>query len=264
MICPHCKTANPDGSVYCLRCGQLLSVRAPDGWADPGAMAPPPATPPAYLPAAFPPTADWQTHPAYPSNSAAQPRSAATAVWIVIVLVLVVAALMALVSGRLSALVSSPPTPTSQIQVSQPPPATFTSIPSTPTLTQRGCATIANFAGAGPPDAGPAFSDITYPDDSVGYVSSTYAEGGYSFVLLAVCANDTNANAVRSSFADSLTAQGWSQSATFPYHGDPSAACGDPYCWVSGSSPQRYTSLEAIRQAGSAVTFTLRLAVLRD
>ncbi|WIG61628.1 MAG: hypothetical protein OJF49_004376 [Ktedonobacterales bacterium] len=128
--------------------------------------------------------------------------------------------------------------------------------------TTNPCDQLAEFRNAGTADAGSDFSDVTFPADSVGYEAKNYVDGSYTFILLPICSGATTVQDVQSYFAQSLPGVGWSSSDTYPYHGDPTAACGDPYCWVSQAAQVRYASLEDVRQNGSAVTYSLRLGAL--
>ena len=141
----------------------------------------------------------------------------------------------------------------------------------TPTLTApatispaaAACLALPGYSKAtSPASAGTNFPDVPFPVDAVSFVYSTFADGAYRFTLLSVCAPDAAPASVRAFYAQSLPANGWSPSATFPYAGHPTRACGDSYCWKKGSSPQRFISLERVAAPGAQVTYQLRLGLL--
>lgn len=110
----------------------------------------------------------------------------------------------------------------------------------------------------------PAWSNISYPARAT---LASYSEGAgdgvtssYSFEVVGVCADAISPAGVRSFYSSGLPAKGWVQSATFPYHGDPTSACGDPYCWKMPASggTTLYLSLEDVHASGTATLFTLR------
>jgi hypothetical protein len=94
----------------------------------------------------------------------------------------------------------------------------------------------------------------------VSVVNSTFTDT-YQFSIIKVCTNSSSSSAVRSFFASNLTASGWANVSTYPYHGDPTSACGDPNCWRKSGSPVRYVSLESLSTAGSVALYSLRLAI---
>jgi hypothetical protein len=125
------------------------------------------------------------------------------------------------------------------------------------------CGRLSNFIGAGRATVIPMFpEDIPFPPNSVSYLGENLTEGQYSYDLVSVCSNCLSANAARAYFSQSLPRAGWTQSALYPYQGDPTRACGDPYCWQQSSSPSRYISLEQVQDVsnGAASTYVLRLA----
>lgn len=82
----------------------------------------------------------------------------------------------------------------------------------------------------------------------------------YSFEVVGLCADFVAPTSVQSLYGAQMPHNGWTQSATFPYKGDISAACGDPYCWkrVANSQTTEYLSLESVHASGTATLFTLR------
>jgi len=122
------------------------------------------------------------------------------------------------------------------------------------------CAHASGFSSASPADAGSSFPDVAFPDGSVSVAQSPFTDT-YHFQIIKVCTDSSTANAVRSFFASGLPSDGWSHVSYYPYHGDPTSACGDPYCWRMGGSPVRYVSLETVSTNGSVALYSLRLAI---
>lgn len=122
------------------------------------------------------------------------------------------------------------------------------------------CAHATGFSSAGSASAGSSFADVSFPDNSVSMVGSSFTDT-YQFSIIKVCTNSSTASAVRSFFASNLPASGWTNVSHYPYHGDPTSACGDPNCWRSGGAPVRYVSLESMSTAGSVALYSLRLAI---
>lgn len=150
-------------------------------------------------------------------------------------------------------------------------PATTTLAIATPTIAATAtispavaaCLAVPGYSKAtSPPRAGTKFPDIPFPVNAVSFVYSTFSDGAYRFTLLSACAPDASPASVRAFYAQALPANGWSPSATFPYSGHPTRACGDSYCWKKGSSPQRFVSLERVAASGARVIYQLRLGLL--
>ncbi|MBA3823300.1 MAG: hypothetical protein H0X24_05240 [Ktedonobacterales bacterium] len=151
-------------------------------------------------------------------------------------------------------------TPTTGTPAAGDTPAPATPIPASVT----NCNQIGTFASAGAASAGSGFSDITFPADSfsvsAGNYSDTYAFTTYQFKLINACSNGANVGAIQSFFAARLTTGGWHTSTTFPFQGNPTRQCGDPYCWRNGSTPVRYVGLENVQTSGSVAVYTLRVS----
>ncbi len=148
-----------------------------------------------------------------------------------------------------------------------------------PTATPKGadCRALAGFGlgspassvAAGNGYAPPTTPLVPFPAYSPGFLYSSFtdlAPGNpqdvYHFILISVCSPETTVGAVSAFYASAMPQDGWSQSPNFPYAGDFTRRCGDPYCWnwgPTGGDINRYASLEAVQQVGSAVTFSLRL-----
>ncbi len=122
------------------------------------------------------------------------------------------------------------------------------------------CAHAPGFSSAGSADAGSSFPDVQFPDGSVSVAQSPFTDT-YKFQIVKVCTDSTTASAVRSFFASGLPSDGWTQVSHYPYHGDPTSGCGDPYCWRMAGGPVRYVSLEAVSTNGSVALYSLRLAI---
>ncbi|HEY7343406.1 MAG TPA: hypothetical protein VH591_21220 [Ktedonobacterales bacterium] len=125
------------------------------------------------------------------------------------------------------------------------------------------CLQQPGFAGStGQPTAGADFQDVGFPDASVSYFGDTFTDGSYQFQIVEVCTVTASADNIRSFYASSMPSNGWTQTDHFPYAGDPNRGCGDPYCWVQGSSPTRFASLEKVTVVGADVVYELRLGTL--
>jgi hypothetical protein len=138
--------------------------------------------------------------------------------------------------------------------------ATPSRVPPTATSVPANCATL--LPGAGTASAGSSFADAPFPAGAVSGPVTPHAvgigPGMFNIYLLAVCAQGTDASALRSFYAGQMPAHGWAYSATLPFDGQFEAACGDAYCWGKDHAP-RLVGLESVTEHGSAVTFTLRL-----
>src|SRR5215469_2439153 len=130
-------------------------------------------------------------------------------------------------------------------------PTATTSSPPTPTLAPvANCSQISAFSSAGAVSAGPHFTEVGFPSNTVGFVKQTFENNSFQFRILSECTNSTTVGAINSYYASNLPSTGFAQSSTFPYHGKASSACGDPYCWYNGSAhpsfqASRYISLES-------------------
>lgn len=122
------------------------------------------------------------------------------------------------------------------------------------------CAHASGFSSASPADAGSSFPDVQFPDGSVTVAQSPFTDT-YKFQIIKSCTDGSTSAAVRSFFAGGLPSDGWTKVSHYPYHGDPTSGCGDPYCWRMGGSPVRYVSLENVSTNGSVALYSLRLAI---
>ncbi|HEU5440978.1 MAG TPA: hypothetical protein VFU88_16955 [Ktedonobacterales bacterium] len=141
----------------------------------------------------------------------------------------------------------------------QPADTTPTALPSpNPSITD--CSQASGFGSAGPASAGANFTDVAFPSDSVSTTASPFAQV-YTFQVINVCTNNASTSSVHGFFTSSLPSNGWSKSATYPYKGNVSSSCGDPYCWRKQSGSNiRYVSLENISVGGAVAVYALRLA----
>lgn len=134
-----------------------------------------------------------------------------------------------------------------------------TAIPADPS---RACRAIKEFAHSGTATGGSSFPAILFPAGSLSYPISRTYYGSYLSQRIEVCSPTMTANGIRAFMLDRLPEDNWIQSSTFPYEGDPSRACGDPYCWTQNSAPAYYISLEQVTQRGSVTLYMLRLGTL--
>ena len=155
--------------------------------------------------------------------------------------------------------------PNAPITSGQPPTPTVSSADATPTplppppSSATDGSQVPGFSGAGAASAGSEFSDVSFPSGSVSTTGSTFTDV-YTFQIINVCTNNSDANSVRNFFSSNLPGYGWGQSATYPYHGNVASNCGDPYCWRKANGVVRYVSLENVNSTGSLAVYSLRLA----
>jgi hypothetical protein len=146
------------------------------------------------------------------------------------------------------------------IGVTPSPTATLTPTPAPPR-----CPTLAGFGRAGAATTGSGhFASVPFPAHSISYLDNRPEINGYQYRLVRLCTENSDLTAIRSFYAKSAPAAGWTQTSIFPLRGDPSATCGDPYCWKRGSGPTLYFGLEFLTgegNNGSAVTYNLRLII---
>ncbi|HUY79729.1 MAG TPA: zinc ribbon domain-containing protein [Ktedonobacterales bacterium] len=124
---------------------------------------------------------------------------------------------------------------------------------------------VASDNGYAPPNT----PTVPFPANAPGFLSKTFTDPSptnpqvaYHFILLSACASATDMATVQGFYASEMINAGWSQTGNFPYAGDSARLCGDPYCWnwgPAGGATTRFAALEAVQQAGTAVTFQLRL-----
>lgn len=115
---------------------------------------------------------------------------------------------------------------------------------------------------------------VPAPSQSIGHIRKVFDDPSvdqpgmvYHFELVSVCAPAMSPDSVRAFYARQMPrTDGWAQSDTFPYAGDFSRACGDPYCWVwgpPGGDISRFASLESVAQSGAVTTYQLRIGYER-
>jgi hypothetical protein len=126
----------------------------------------------------------------------------------------------------------------------------------------QNCQQIAGFSGAGSIPEGGRLSNVPFPSNaqSTEAVDTVNQPGLYEVTEFNVCAPATTTSALYSFYASKVPNMGWTQSSIYPYDGGYQAACGDPYCWKVGSTPE-FSSLEIVAAAANGfVTYRMRLA----
>lgn len=161
---------------------------------------------------------------------------------------------------------TSADTPTTAAATDTPTPSGPTPTPSpTPTPTVppiASCSQVSGFETAGAVAMSPAFPEVGLPAGTVGSVTQTFETNGYLFAVYTLCSNAFKSGHLQVYFATGLPGSGFPQSANFPYHGDPTSACGDTNCWTSsGGAVKRSISLESLTADGLVSNYTLRLAI---
>lgn len=80
-----------------------------------------------------------------------------------------------------------------------------------------------------------------------------------TYELIGACTKTSTTDAVRTFYAAQMPVMGWTQSAIFPYQGNFSAACGDPYCWTkpAGNGITIEVSLEHVQATDNGTSFNL-------
>jgi hypothetical protein len=144
-----------------------------------------------------------------------------------------------------------------------------TGSPATPTpapIPITKCSQVSGFSTAGTISTGSHFSEVSFHSNTVGFVAQKFETNNYQFEIINACTKSTTASAIRAYYASGLPTTGFLHISTFPYHGNASSACGDPYCWYKdGSHPsfqaRRYVSLENVTVHGSVVSYSLRLSI---
>lgn len=163
---------------------------------------------------------------------------------------------------------TSNPTPTTDTGASS---TGSTDSQATPTSTVSAapvsnCSEIAQFSSAGSISTGSHFSEVTFHANTVGFIAQKFETNSFQFEVINACTKSTTTSAIHAFYASGLPSTGFLSSSTFPYQGNASSACGDPYCWYKdGSHPsfqvRRYVSLEGVTAHGSVVTYALRLSI---
>jgi hypothetical protein len=185
------------------------------------------------------------------------------------VMIFCLAVLLSACSTTANTTVTTPPTGQPQPSVSAGAPTATSRPVSVPTATSvpvTSCTQVSGFGGAGSISAGSQFTEVSFPSNTVGFVAQTFEDNSYQFRIISACTKGTTASAIRSFYASKLPPTGFAQSSTFPYKGNSSSACGDPYCWFRGTAhpsfqATQYVSLEAVAALGSVVTYNLRLCI---
>jgi hypothetical protein len=107
---------------------------------------------------------------------------------------------------------------------------------------------------------------VGFHSNTVGSIVQTFETNNYQFEIINACTKSTTASAIRAYYASGHPTKGFVQTSTFPYHGNASSACGDPYCWYKDASHpsfqvRRHVSLENVTVHGSVVSYSLRLSI---
>ncbi len=156
------------------------------------------------------------------------------------------------------------PTSTSAPAVTPIGKSTGTSATPQPAQQITSCAQVSGFASASAASAGQHFTDVTFPANSRSFVTTTAEVSGYQYQVIKSCTPNASVNSVRAYYASTLIGKGWAQSSTIPLGGNPSAACGDAYCWKQGTAPTRYVDVEVPSgegNFGSVAVYQLRVFV---
>jgi hypothetical protein len=185
------------------------------------------------------------------------------------IIALCLVALLSACSTTTTTVVNNPPgQPSSAVTgpAATPAPGQPTTAPAPTTVPITSCAMVSGFGSASTISAGSHFSEVTFPPSTVGYVAQTFEDNSFQFRIISACTNGTTTSAIHSYFTSGLPPTGFAQSSTYPYHGNASSGCGDPYCWYKGSAhpsfeASRYISLESVKAVGSVVTYSLRLSI---
>ena len=143
-------------------------------------------------------------------------------------------------------------------------PATAT--PTQPPVPVTNCSQVSGFGSAVSISAGSHFTNVSFQANTIGFIAQKFETNSYQFEIINACTKSTTVGAIHSYYASGLPSSGFAQSSTYPYNGNASAACGDPYCWFNASSHPsfqagRYVSLEGVTAHGSVVTYSLRLSI---
>jgi hypothetical protein len=173
-------------------------------------------------------------------------------------------------TGSVSTTQTTPTTqPTTSTTGTTPTPAATQAPTAAPTPTPvpiASCSQVSGFGSAGSVSTGAHFSEVGFPANTVGFIKQTFETNNYQFEILSACTKSTTVGNIQAYFATGLPGVGFAKSTTFPYQGNPSSACGDPYCWFNATAHPsfeagRYISLEAVTGIGSVVTYNLRLSI---
>lgn len=110
----------------------------------------------------------------------------------------------------------------------------------------------------------PSWPGVAFPSNTTLVSYQNGADDGTqhsdTYEVVAVCSDGITPVAVKSFYDSGMPAQGWTQSQTFPYQGDITAACGDPYCWKKAANANTtiFVALENVRAGSTATLFTMR------
>ena len=156
--------------------------------------------------------------------------------------------------------------PTADTSTSGSPSTGSSSTPTPAPVPITSCSQVSGFASAGSISAGSHFSDVSFHANTIGFIAQKFETSNYQFEIINACTKSTSVSTIHTYYSSGLPTTGFVQTSTFPYHGNASSACGDPYCWYKdGSHPsfqaRRYVSLESVTAHGSVVSYSLRLSI---
>ena len=186
---------------------------------------------------------------------------------VLLVIPFLLALLISACDGGTATVVVSGNTPTASADTATatlvPPTDTPIPPPPTPVPAATSCAQATGFTTDPLASAGAHFTDVVFPQFSVGHVDTTYDTNGYQYQVIDACSNSQTTGSIDSFYATNLitSVNGWVQTNIFPLRGDPNASCGDAYCWKKDTGPTRYVGLEHVQDNGHIATFRLRVII---
>jgi eukaryotic-like serine/threonine-protein kinase len=142
------------------------------------------------------------------------------------------------------------------------PTATATKAPTVGPTGPLTCADASGFNGAQPASPINGFG-FAFPVNTVDLLQPHTETNSYLFEQVNLCTANIDAGGLRTAYTSLFVGSGWQQSGNFPYQGNPNRGCGDPYCWMKGTSPQPtlFASLQGVRHNGQVTTYNLLLAI---
>lgn len=109
------------------------------------------------------------------------------------------------------------------------------------------------------------FHHIPIPNHAVvtdgGYSAVDGVSHSFQYQVYQMCVPAMTAAALQAFYAAQMPPNGWQATTTYPYMGNLTAQCGDPYCWISGESNASVTkkiALEHTQATSGYVTYDLR------
>ena len=167
-------------------------------------------------------------------------------------------ALVAIIVGLFVFVLQRPPSNNGEPAAGAP--TATTNVVATPTLQPSVSSCADALPGAGPASAGPSFSDLPLPPNSVSTAPTQSGGGGagqFTLYQVQMCTADSSAAAVNAFFSG-LPSHGWLHSNTFPADGSFQSACSSSLCWAKDV---RYVSLkQPINDFGGVERYQLTIA----